>query len=175
MIITKPNGEIIYFSPLRVGAHDQSHWNELNLREWFKQKEYGIMGDRRFTFNCQFDDDEIIGVKPIKKKKGMKLQDDEKIYNKKLSETCVVVENSIRRIKMWKILAGTYRHWRLGQGQIQRNDILTVCVTLANRQICKSPPRKPDWLASDWETMLNLPPPTPPIQIPQNWLQIPPV
>ena len=31
MIITKLNGEIIYFSPLCVGAHDQSHWNEFHL------------------------------------------------------------------------------------------------------------------------------------------------
>jgi hypothetical protein len=31
MLITKLNGEIIYFSPLQVGAHDQSQWKELNL------------------------------------------------------------------------------------------------------------------------------------------------
>ena len=31
MVIMKLNGEIIYYSPLQVGAHDQSHWNEFNL------------------------------------------------------------------------------------------------------------------------------------------------
>ena len=31
MFITKLDGEIIYYSPVRVGAHDQLHWNELNL------------------------------------------------------------------------------------------------------------------------------------------------
>ena len=31
MMITKLDGEIIYYSPFRIGAHDQAHWNELNL------------------------------------------------------------------------------------------------------------------------------------------------
>lgn len=59
MIITKLNGEIIYHSPLRVGAHDQAHWNELNLREKFVGKEYGIMGDGGFTFNQSADEQQI--------------------------------------------------------------------------------------------------------------------
>ena len=35
MFITWLTGEIIYFSPARIGAHDQSHWNELHLRDKF--------------------------------------------------------------------------------------------------------------------------------------------
>ena len=35
MVVTKLNGEIIYYSPLRVGTHDQSHWNELRLQDIF--------------------------------------------------------------------------------------------------------------------------------------------
>ena len=27
MIITKLDGEIIYYSPFRIGTHDQAHWN----------------------------------------------------------------------------------------------------------------------------------------------------
>ena len=51
MIITKLTSEIIYFSPLHVGAHDQSHWNELELHTWFISKPFGILGDGGFTFN----------------------------------------------------------------------------------------------------------------------------
>ena len=51
MFITKLDGEIIYYSPVRVGAHDQSHWNELNLRNLFVEKSYGVLGDGGFTFN----------------------------------------------------------------------------------------------------------------------------
>jgi hypothetical protein len=51
MIITKLNGEIIYCSPFHIGAHDQAHWNELNLQQHFVGKMYDIMGDGGFTFN----------------------------------------------------------------------------------------------------------------------------
>ena len=59
MFITKLNGEIIFYSPLQVGAHDQSHWNELELRETILGKVYGIMGDGGFMFNWK-DDESII-------------------------------------------------------------------------------------------------------------------
>ena len=163
MIITKLNGEIIYFSPLRVGAHDQSHWNELHLRNWFLGKKYGIMADGGFAFNRKKDDVEIIAATPHKKKRGQGLTASEKEYNLKLSETRVVVENAIRRLKQWKILKEKYHHWRNGEGQIDGNNVLTICTTLANRWIRESPPRKSDWLASDWVELMDVPAPTPPL------------
>ena len=45
------------------------------------------MGDGGFTFNRKADQEMIVGAKPIKKKKETKLANDEKLYNKKLSET----------------------------------------------------------------------------------------
>ena len=146
MFITKLNGEIVYFSPLRVGAHDQSHWNELHLRDWFKKKEYGIMGDGGFTFNVKNEKEQIKGYKPAKKPKGGVLTPQQKLSNKKLSQLRVVVENSIRCVKRWKILAGTFRHWRYGKGQISGDNILTICVVLANREIKKRPLRDADWV-----------------------------
>ena len=149
MIVTKLDGEIIYHSPLRVGAHDQSHWNELNLREKFVGKEFGIMGDGGFTFNRIGEEQEIHGYKPYKKPSGGTLTMSEKEWNSKLSEVRVVVENSIRVIKTFKILGGIFRHWRNGQGQINGNHVLTICVTLANRRIKRKPLRAPNWKASD--------------------------
>lgn len=150
MIITKLNGEIIYYSPLRVGAHDQSHWNELSLRNAFLNKSFGIMGDGGFTFNTVDETQRIIGYKPVRMPVGGVLSESEKNWNRKLSEVRVVVENAIRVIKVFKIVSGVFRHWRCGKGQIKGDDILTVCVTLANRKIKRKPLRDDDWMASDW-------------------------
>ena len=101
MIITKLNGEIIYFSPLRVGAHDQAHWNEIGTRNWFLGKKYGIMANGGFSFNRKRDPVEIIAATPHKKKRGQSLTPFEKDFNQKLSEARVTVENSIRCLKVW--------------------------------------------------------------------------
>jgi hypothetical protein len=45
LIICLLNGKIIYVSKHRKGAHDQSHWNELDLRSRFVGKDYRIAGD----------------------------------------------------------------------------------------------------------------------------------
>ena len=159
MLITKLNGEIIYHSPFRVGAHDQLHWNELNLRQRFVGKTFGIMGDGGFTFNRVDDEQRIIGYKPFKKPKNGALKPDEKIWNTKLAEVRVVVENAIRVVKVFKILGGKFRHFRNGKGQIKEDDILTICVALANRKIKKTPLRCCDWTASDWREAFELLPP----------------
>jgi hypothetical protein len=69
MFITKLNGEIIYYSFLHIGAHNQSYWNELNLCQFFLEKLYGIMGNSGFTFNRQSDEVKIINYKLHKKPK----------------------------------------------------------------------------------------------------------
>lgn len=38
MVVVLLNGIIIFLSEPRVGAHDQSHWNELKLRQRFEKK-----------------------------------------------------------------------------------------------------------------------------------------
>ena len=139
MIITKLNGEIIYFSPLRVGTDNQAHWNKIGTRNWFLGKKYRIMANGSFSFNQKRDPVEIITATPHKKKHGQSLTPSEKDYNQKLSETQVTVENSIWRLKVWKILKEEYCHWRNGDGQIDGNNVLTICATLANHRICESP------------------------------------
>ena len=149
MFMTKLNGEITLFSPLRIGAHDQAHWNELGLRETFLGKAYGVLGDGGFTFNRQHDEQQIRGYTPHKKPQGGSLTPEQKDYNKKLAQMRVVVENTIRRVKVWRIFRGTYRHWRNGTGQINGDEILTIAVVLSNREIRRSPPRKTNWVAPD--------------------------
>ena len=54
LIITKLNSEIIYFSPVQVGTHDQKQWNLLSLWSLFLGR-LCILGDGGFTFNKEFD------------------------------------------------------------------------------------------------------------------------
>ena len=150
LIITKLNGEIIYYSPLQVGAHDQKQWNLLGLRSLFFGKGYRIIGDGSFTFNKESDPVWINGKKPIKKPKKGTLTRDQKIYNKKLSEMRVVVENMIRALKVFKVVGSVFRHWRGGQGQININVVMKVCVALTNRRLQKKNLCSPNWKASDW-------------------------
>lgn len=149
MFIVDLQGEIVFFSSARIGAHDQSHWNELNLRERFVNKDFGILGDGGFTFNWRTDAVQIRGYKPIKTPKGGTLTEEQKKYNKYLSQMRVVVENTIRRVKKWHILKGVYRHfWE--KGQIDINKVLTVVVALANRDIKKNPIREKEWVSLQW-------------------------
>ena len=108
MFITNLHGEILYYSPMRIGAHDQSHWNELGLRQMFLNKEYGILGDGGFTFNRKKDAIEIRGYKPHKKPKGGDITQEQKDWNRRLSQMRVVVETSIHYVKKWKVLGGIY-------------------------------------------------------------------
>jgi len=126
LILTKLNGEIIFFSHARIGAHDQSHWNELNLRETFINKHFGIMGDGGFTFNRKTDSVQINGYKPFKTPRNSALTPEQKKYNKHLSQMRVVVENTIARVKQWKIMKGVFRHFRNGKGKLDINHILTA-------------------------------------------------
>jgi hypothetical protein len=150
MFITWLTGEIIFFSAARVGAHDQSHWNELHLREKFIGKNFGICGDGGFTFNRKVDAIQIKGYKPHVAPKGGKLTEEQKRYNKHLSQMRVVVENAIARVKQWRILKGVFRHWRNGQGQLDINSILTVAIVLANQKMKQRAPRPNDWVAPEW-------------------------
>lgn len=155
MVITKLNGEIVYFSPLRVGAHDQSHWNELELRKRFISKDFGIMGDGGFSFNRTQDQERIEGATPFKRLPHQPLTPEQKKWNRNLSQVRVVVENAIRVIKSYKILSGVFRHWRYGKGQIKGKHILTVCVTLANRKIVKTPLRRRNWMSPYWVALIR--------------------
>jgi hypothetical protein len=56
LLICQPDGKIIYASDPLLGSSDQHHWNKLNLRDLFENKEYGIIGDSGFTFTYKEGD-----------------------------------------------------------------------------------------------------------------------
>jgi hypothetical protein len=96
LLICTPRGHLIFASDPQTEASDQRHWNTLNLREYFEDKPYGVMGDSGFTFNHKRKPDEkqIIGYTP--KKRPPKGQLEDKIYNKSLSRVRAVIENVSR-------------------------------------------------------------------------------
>jgi hypothetical protein len=153
LLLTWLNGEIFYFSNARVGSNDQSHFNEEKLRDRFIGKMFGVMGDGGFTFNRKTDTVQIIGYKPHRRRHGHLTKEEAK-YNKYLSQMRVVVENTISRIKQWRIIKGVFRHWRNGEGQLNVNDILQVIVVLTNRKNKQQPIRNSDWIAPQWNEEL---------------------
>ncbi|GMT50349.1 MAG: hypothetical protein IEMM0008_1888 [bacterium] len=47
---------------------------------------------------------------PIKKKKGKELAKDEKLYNRQLASVRIVVEHTIGKMKIFKILSERFRN-----------------------------------------------------------------
>ena len=154
LFISKLNSELIHFTQYALKPHDQKQWNEMNLRDLFEIKDFGILGDGGFTFNRMFDFIDIHGYKPILKPKGGKLILDQKSYNKSLSQMQAVIENAIRKVKRWKVLSHTFRHWRSNMGKLDLNKIVCIGATLSNRQIICKPLQKDDWMAPEWRGQL---------------------
>jgi len=79
LLICQPaDGKIIYTSDPLLGSSDQHHWNNLNLRDLFENKEYRIIADSGFAFNHKEGDENrnevpILGLTPNKKPKNRKL------------------------------------------------------------------------------------------------------
>ena len=150
LFITALNGTILYHSGYCIGANDQDQWNELELRNSFVGKSFGIAGDGGFYFNRKQDQVQIIGYKPHKVTHGVPLTDEQQKYNKHLSQMRVIVENTFARWKQWKILQGVFRHLRGSRHQLDLNHIITVVAALTNRHIKKHPLRPSTWLAPEW-------------------------
>jgi len=83
------DGKLRFVSDPRIGANDQSHWNELQLRKKFEGKTYGIIGDGGFYFNPQHETTKIIGMTPNHHPRKQELSPELKHENKCLSQVHV--------------------------------------------------------------------------------------
>ena len=133
------DGTILYYSNYNIGANDQALWNKLEqLRNKFiGGKNFGIAGDGGFTFNRKVDEVLINGYKPYKAHARTPLTEQQKKYNKYLSQMRgVIVENAIiSRVKRWKIMKGIYRHFKGNQHQLDLHDILAIVAALTNKHM----------------------------------------
>lgn len=151
LLMCTPQGELIYASEPLQGSSDQHHFNKLNLRLQFVNKEYAIMGDSGFIFNLKgCPEDQLINAyTPIKKKPNQERSEEEKSYNRRLASVRVVVENVIARLKKWRILKGVYRHFSPSKNnQIPMELVVRVVLKLTAADLKRSPPRPAKWSPS---------------------------
>lgn len=161
LVIVRMDGVIIYCSKPTAKLQDQALWNDLNLRERFVGKPYGIMGDGGFTFNCKTksrSEPHIIGVTPHKRrrtakgsKEKAKLTLKQLRQNIELSKSRVVVENTNYRLKRYKVIGSKLRHYRpASAGQLEKGItpelIMNVVAGLTNRSILRDPLRSSNWV-----------------------------
>jgi hypothetical protein len=135
-------GNILYVSPHQDGAHDQTHWNKLNLRRLFENKSFDIVGDVGFFFDRRHNLIKSIDYTQFKKPKHGVLTEEQKSFTRRLSEIRVIVENVISKLKDWKILRGTYRHYsKMKLNAIDLDLVVKFFVALTQLLIEKRPLR----------------------------------
>ena len=160
LVVVRLDGVIIYCSDPTAKMNDQGLFKASGLRSRFIGKPYGICADGGFTLNYVDEPEatKIIGVTPHKrprasKKKGVargRLSDEQKRCNAELSKTRVVVENTNRRLKNYKVIGAKLRHYRAGGSGVIKSGItpaliMRVVAGLTNRSIERLPLRKIDW------------------------------
>ena len=142
LIIVLLDGRIIFHSNPEEELNDQRLWKKMQIRKDFKDKEYGIFGDGGFYFNRKKDKYLIKGLKPFKKSKKRKLTEEEKLFNTNISKQRVVVENTIGKIKEWRVLSGCLRYYSfVKKNWLNINEILSVCCNLTQLMLLKKPLR----------------------------------
>jgi hypothetical protein len=161
LLIVRLDGFIIYSSKPQPKMNDQSVWLDENLRQRFIGKPYGIAADGGFTLNYTTKKnkrDLIIGATPNKRPRSSKKNPGkqhltlvQKQQNRALSRIRVVVENTNRRLKQYKILGTKLRHYRPG-ATLQSDKgitpalVVSVVAGLTNLGIERSPIRSRDWV-----------------------------
>jgi hypothetical protein len=164
LVITRLDGTIVFCSDPRPIMNDQGFWNELGLRDLFVGKDYGIGGDGGFTFNYKQKKrsvDDIISATPNKRPRRTKknptkgkLTAIQKRQNTELSRTRVIIENTNRRLKMYKIVGSKFRHYHAG-AKVQSGKgitpalVMKVVAGLTNRYLKRHPLRDEGWQPRD--------------------------
>lgn len=161
LIVVRLDGVIIYCSAPQAKMNDQACWLETELRSRFVNKPYGIIADGGFTFNYQDKTrslPDIIAFTLHKRPRRTKanpergrLTGEQKRENVELSKTRVVVENTIHRLKIYKILGTKLRHYWPGNDTLEDKGISPVLIVrvvamLTNRAIHCNPIRSMNWV-----------------------------
>jgi hypothetical protein len=67
-----------------------------------------------------------------------------------------VVENAIQGIKVFLILREVFCHYQNEKGLIKEDNIFTICISLVNQKIKKTPLLSHDRTTFDWHKVFKL-------------------
>lgn len=113
-IVVGPAGDIWAVSDTVPGAqHDKKLYDERTVGQQLAEDE-AMLGAAGFQ-GIQHAHSAIL---PHKKPKGGTLTDAQKVRNRQISQVRVIVENSIARLKIFRVLAERYRHNRKAYNDI---------------------------------------------------------
>jgi hypothetical protein len=149
LLVTALDGSILSISEPFLGPpHDQSQWNEENLRSLFVGKPYGALFDAGFTPNTikQSKNNSIIAFRTLGTKTFEKATQAQQNMSHLVSSYRLVIEETIGRMKRWRILGGVFRrYWGEDGDTTQLSQIVRVIAMLTNRSISKKPLRDRGW------------------------------
>ena len=131
-VVVRPTGDLIHVSDTVPGSqHDKSLYDESGVADRLESDD-AMMGDKGYQ-GIQHAHQSVL---PYKKPRGGQLTDEQKAFNRRLSRTRVVVENTICQIKTFRAMADRYRHPR-----DSHNDVFNIVAALVNRRIQRRPLR----------------------------------
>ena len=107
VLISGDDQKIIYLGPTYSGSvHDKTIADEQDFQF---QRTIDLLQDSGFQ---GFKPKNVNIIQPLKKPKGKELTSEQKEQNKDKSKIRVVVEHSIRGLKIWRIAKEVSRTWR---------------------------------------------------------------
>lgn len=139
-ILSNFEGRILYLSETYQGSkHDKGICNEVPFH--FPKLEVGQL---RFLWqDTGYQGHQVEGavvLQPIKKKKNIDLTENEKKYNKSISQFRVYVEHSIGAVKRLRVVKECLRNWKEGA----RDTVMEIACALHNfRIILRNKKNKP--------------------------------
>ena len=131
-VVVDPAGKLMAISETVPGSqHDKKLYDKSGVGDQLNDDE-AMMGDSGFQ-GIQHTHRAVL---PYKKPKGGQLTQAQKAHNRRVSPVRVIVENTIGRIKIFRVMAEVYRHPREGY-----NNIFRIVAALVDRQLRRRPLR----------------------------------
>lgn len=125
-LITSPQHEVLYLSETYEGSvHDITIVKE---EYWQFPENIMVYQDTGFQGHAP---NNVLVMQPLKKPKGKELTKEQKNNNKQISSIRVIVEHTIGKIKIFRIVKDTIRNWKYGFKDL----IMEICCGLNNFKV----------------------------------------
>jgi hypothetical protein len=162
VILVSLQGHILYYSPLVLHNNEQRIIYDAGLIDELRARDMGVVHDAKFSFNLASTDPSqsvaaYFTVGPTTLTTLSAHHDDEGrsgevarrwMRNTKVtSQMRIVAENSIERVRKWRVVSHPYRALRVQPGRYTSPmpDVFDAVMFLTNRLIIDSPCRADDW------------------------------